>query len=189
MKQNHSSSGTTHASKIYHKAWQISGGLQTNSPLHTHTQTLSNAAVLQRLTYTSQGWHPHRCIRLALFTFCLFYLSLIILPSSLPAGLSVRPCAVFNMLRGHMSTLNATEQIHYFVCFHSSFGPIRVLAFCYCHAWWAFLRCPPRGGSTFQRLSAEAHIHTPSYSISFRLTIFFSCFLFCTEHCVWKQRL
>ena len=95
------------------------------------------------------------------------------LPLSLPACLSVRPCAVFNMLRGHMSTPNATEQIRYFVCVHSSFGPIHVLAFCYCHAWWVFLRCPPRGRDTFQGLSAEAHVHTRFFSISFRLTFFY----------------
>lgn len=109
----------------------------------------------------------------ALFTFCLvFYLPIIILPFSLPVCLSVRLCAIFNVLRGHMSTPNATEQIRYFVCVHSSFGPIHVLAFCYCHAWWGFLRCPPRERNTFQGLSAEAHIHTLSGSISFRLTFY-----------------
>lgn len=83
---------------------------------------------------------------LPFFIFCLFLrLSLIILHFSPPSCLSVRLGAVFNMLRGHMSTPNATEQIRYFVCIHSSFGPIRVLAFCYCHAWWGFLRCPTKG--------------------------------------------
>lgn len=83
---------------------------------------------------------------LPFFIFCLFLrLSLIILHFSLPSCLSVRLGAVFNMLRGHVSTPNATEQIRYFVCIHSSFGPIRVLAFCYCHAWWGFLRCPTKG--------------------------------------------
>lgn len=83
---------------------------------------------------------------LPFFIFCLFLrLSLIILHFSPPSCLSVRLGAVFNMLRGHVSTPNATEQIRYFVCIHSSFGPIRVLAFCYCHAWWGFLRCPTKG--------------------------------------------
>lgn len=83
---------------------------------------------------------------LPFFIFCLFLrLSLIILHFSPPSCLSVRLGAVFNMLRGHMSTPNATEQIRYFVCIHSSFGPIRVLAFCYCHAWWGFLRFPTKG--------------------------------------------
>lgn len=83
---------------------------------------------------------------LPFFIFCLFLrLSLIILHFSPPSWLSVRLGAVFNMLRGHVSTPNATEQIRYFVCIHSSFGPIRVLAFCYCHAWWGFLRCPTKG--------------------------------------------
>lgn len=83
---------------------------------------------------------------LPFFIFCLFlHLSLIILHFSPPSCLSVRLGAVFNMLRGHVSTSNATEQIRYFVCIHSSFGPIRVLAFCYCHAWWGFLRCPTKG--------------------------------------------
>lgn len=83
---------------------------------------------------------------LPFFIFCLFlHLSLIILHFSPPSWLSVRLGAVFNMLRGHVSTPNATEQIRYFVCIHSSFGPIRVLAFCYCHAWWGFLRCPTKG--------------------------------------------
>lgn len=63
------------------------------------------------------------------------YLSFIIPPFSLPARLSVRLCAVFNMLRGHMSTLNNTEQIRYFVYVHSSFGQIHVLAILLCHAW------------------------------------------------------
>lgn len=83
---------------------------------------------------------------LPFFIFCLFLrLSLIILHFSPPSWLSVRLGAVFNMLRGNVSTPNATEQIRYFVCIHSSFGPIRVLAFCYCHAWWGFLRCPTKG--------------------------------------------
>lgn len=83
---------------------------------------------------------------LPFFIFCLFLrLSLIILHFSPPSCLSVRLGAVFNMLRGNVSTSNATEQIRYFVCIHSSFGPIRVLAFCYCHAWWGFLRCPTKG--------------------------------------------
>lgn len=83
---------------------------------------------------------------LPFFIFCLFlHLSLIILHFSPPSCLSVRLGAVCNMLRGHVSTPNATEQIRYFVCIHSSFGPIRVLAFCYCHAWWGFLRCPTKG--------------------------------------------
>lgn len=128
---------------------------------------------------------PFLFCSLYLLSFCLvFYLSLIILPFSLPACLSVRLCAVFNMLRGHMSTPNATEQIRYFVCLHSSFGPIHVLAFCYCHAWWGFLRCPPRGRNTFQGLSAEAHIRTRSCIISFRLT-----FLCSAKNTVWKELL
>lgn len=138
---------------------------------------LSNTAAQEWLTYTSLSWHRHYCFVCSLYlrSFCLvLYLSIIILPIffSLPACSSVRLCAVFNVRRGHMSTPNATEQIRYFVCVHSSFGPIHVLAFCYCHACWGFLRCPPRGRNTFQRLSFEAHIHTLSCCIFSRLTCY-----------------
>lgn len=149
----------------------------------------SRLKAYKHLTYTSLGWHRHHhhyyygFALLALPSVCLvFHQSLIILPFSLPVCLTVRLCAVLNMLRGHMSTPNTTEQIRYFVSVHSSFGPIHVLAFCCCHAWWGFLLCPTRGRNTFQGMSAEAHIHTWSCNISFRLT-----FLCSAQNTVWKQ--
>lgn len=82
---------------------------------------------------------------LYLVSFCLVcYRSFIILPFSLLVCLTVQQCAVFNMLRGHMSTAQPT---HYFVSVHSSVGPIHVLAFCCCYTWWGFLHCPT-GGET-----------------------------------------
>lgn len=121
----------------------------------------SNTAALGRLTYTALDWHHCYCFVLLFFLPSVFLPYIIFLHNYscflLPVCMTVKLCAVFNMLRGHMSTPNTTEQIHYFVCVHSSFGPIRVLAFCYCHAWWGFLCCL---WNMFQWLSAEARIHT-----------------------------
>ena len=133
------------------------------------------------LTSTSRGWFVICAFfsPLYLLSFCLvFYRTVIILPFSRAARLSVILCAVFNMLRGHMSTPYTTEQIHYFVCVHSSFGPIHVLAFCYCHAWWGFLRCPPRGRNTFQGCQLR---------LAFTLypAVFLSGLLFYVVHRTW----
>lgn len=143
---------------------------------HKHFQTLN----IHILGLASSSSLLRLCS--ARFITLVFHLSFIILPFSLPVCLTVGLCAVLNMLRGHMSTPNTTEQICYFVSVHSSFGPIHVLAFCCCHAWWGFLHCPTRGRNTFQGMSAEAHIHTWSCNISFRLT-----FLCSAQNTVWKQ--
>lgn len=133
----------------------------------------SQCLVDEWLTYTSLGEHHHYCC--VLLSSPSVYLSGL---SSLHYSSSPLPppyhedSAIFNMLTGNMSTPNATELIQYFVCVHSSFGPIHVLAFSYCHACWDFRQCPQRGRNTFQRLLAGAQSHTLFCRRTSRLSLF-----------------
>lgn len=152
---------------LHHKHHKYHGTFQVDSRQTAYPHKL------QRLPHTSLCWHRlYRVLFLSSPSVRLFfYLILIILPVSPSACLSVRQCAVFNMLRGHMSTPKC-HGTNLLLCLHSQLiWPNPCFGILFVTLGEVF-RAAHRGERHVPR-SAEAPIHTASSSISFKLP--FSC--------------